>query len=876
MAAPVFDNVSSFQVTGQPGITIPAFLVSGSDRAIFVGQGASDPTASQTSSVVRNAPSAENFTEVWDEIRSTTHRCSGHVFIAPVTGSYSITLTYAGSLDESEAGATSFTDVHQTTPHSAFVSAQSGSGTATVDAISGDAANELIIDHVYVFTTALTVGAGQTSRFEEESIGAFGSGGTSTQPATSGTTMSWSHTSAAYIIGAITLRSTAWVEPTGIRYVGGMSDGFVGRTTALSVNFALTGGIAALPEEDDLVIVAYCVGSTVDRTLAIDDPGGTPYTLIGTELTQSDTFDVNLRVAYKFMGPTPDTAVVFGQTGNAQDGASYQIRVYRNVDPTTPLDVAAVSAVGASSRVANPPAITPTTAGAWVVAFGAAACGTGGLYTSSDLSNFLSDTQSDTNDAMSGAGDFEWTSGAFDPAAFGGGGTTTTSDSWAAMTIALRPVATGSNFSTTLTEAVTLAANAEKRHSMTRAEAVALVANATKSTAKAPFVETLSLVQDFDALLGKVFVESVALVDTLRKSGSITRSEALLLVANASKHVGKVPFAEAVALVQQFAKTPQKSLSEVVVLAATLSPIIGKNLAETLSLVASIDKRTARSLVETVQLVDVIAKLAARELREVVTLSDVFGAFKVVLKTLTESVALVDIVSRSASRSLQDQLALVDTAAKFTIRSLSDSLALTNVVTRSVSRQLAENVTLAGTLTTAQVLVKTLTEVIAVAGTITRQAGKQLGESIVLSDGRQITLRRDLRDALAVDALAHKLTDLHALIETVNLQGNALKTPGKTAAEQLALSDALGRSIAALRTETLTLSIEVARALDRMLVESVTLVDAVVNDQSGGREGEPLFAAEKLPMMRTGTKEQLGASRSKFPFKRAMTKERSS
>lgn len=216
-----------------------------------------------------------------------------------------------------------------------------------------------------------------------------------------------------------------------------MSGGRLGATTTQNVTFALTGGSNSTPQAGDLVVVSITVSSTADRAVSVVTPTG--YTSL-TELYQNDTYDVNLGLSYKFMGSTPDTTFQLPSTGNAADAQSYTVHVYRGVDTNNPLDVAAVTAGGINSRTVNPGAITPVTPGAWIHVVGAGAGATGGTYTAAYLSGFLTNTQADTNDSIIGAGYYSgWTSGAYDPAAFGAGGTTTTNDSWAAYTIALRP-----------------------------------------------------------------------------------------------------------------------------------------------------------------------------------------------------------------------------------------------------------------------------------------------------------------------------------------------------------------------------------------------------------------------------------------------------
>ena len=225
-----------------------------------------------------------------------------------------------------------------------------------------------------------------------------------------------------------------------IQYVGGNTGKWawaVYGTNTVSLT-ALTGGIASSASAGDFVVAAYATGSVADRTLSITD-GTNAYTLVASELYVYSTTDTNLRVAYKRLTGA-DASVTFGPTGRATDAGAAAVHVWRGVDPTNPLDVAAVTAVSylIHSGKPNPAAITPTTTGAVIIAVGGAAAGTGAVFTSSDLSNFRTETSAGAYDAMIGIGSYAWTSGAFDPAQFGGG-TTGTGDSWAAVTLALRP-----------------------------------------------------------------------------------------------------------------------------------------------------------------------------------------------------------------------------------------------------------------------------------------------------------------------------------------------------------------------------------------------------------------------------------------------------
>lgn len=234
----------------------------------------------------------------------------------------------------------------------------------------------------------------------------------------------------------------------GIQYVGGRTAGFAGTTSAQTVSLGgLAGGDTGdtTPQAGDLVVVGYAIGSTVARTPTIATPGGgAAYTDVAPVQQRADNFDTSLLVAYKFMGGTPDTQVTLsetaGGTGNAADAGRYTIQVWRGVDPSNPMDVAAVVAGAINSSTVNPGQITPSTAGAVVGVVGAAASGTGATFTSSDLGDFLAGSTADTNDISIGAGYVAWGgAGAVDPAAFGNVPAGTTANSWASVTFALRP-----------------------------------------------------------------------------------------------------------------------------------------------------------------------------------------------------------------------------------------------------------------------------------------------------------------------------------------------------------------------------------------------------------------------------------------------------
>lgn len=215
-------------------------------------------------------------------------------------------------------------------------------------------------------------------------------------------------------------------------FVGGAT-AFTGTGNNFNVSLtALTGGLAAAPSQNDIVIVVTAVG---DDT-ACDVTG---YTLIATVSTTIST----LWIGYKFMGATPDTSLTVTGSGSNTQGATVIAYVWRNVDTTTPMDVTATTSSATNTGIPNPPSITPVTQGAVILAAGGVGYdSTSRTLSSSSLSNFFSVTANlsgGNTDATAGVGWAVWTSGAYDPSAFTLSGSDSTLFMSCAATMALRP-----------------------------------------------------------------------------------------------------------------------------------------------------------------------------------------------------------------------------------------------------------------------------------------------------------------------------------------------------------------------------------------------------------------------------------------------------
>lgn len=238
----------------------------------------------------------------------------------------------------------------------------------------------------------------------------------------------------------------------GIQFVGWA--GGVGRNVEVTIPLSsgLTGGIDTAVKAGDFVIGAVSMTGAADYDMSnyIYDPSSANYTLIGSELYANDDYDVNGRAGYKRMGATPDASVKFAAAGASSRATACIAYVFRGVHAVTPIDVTTTTATGINTVLANPPAITPITPGAKIVVIGFGAVNDnsaedGAQFTNSETVYFASKSRGPTTgyDSIVGVGHYNWTSGAFDPAAFAYENTDAVTDSWGALTIALRPTPGG-------------------------------------------------------------------------------------------------------------------------------------------------------------------------------------------------------------------------------------------------------------------------------------------------------------------------------------------------------------------------------------------------------------------------------------------------
>jgi len=230
-----------------------------------------------------------------------------------------------------------------------------------------------------------------------------------------------------------------------ISFIGaGAANGGTGDTTYSFASLLNSAGITPTLLSGDIVIVASCRRHTAN--LAQTTPAGYSV-LVPNVYSNGATQDTNLIVFYKFMGTTPDTSFTMPASGVAAGGSSFTVHVFRGVQTLDTGSPQTASGVGATAT--DPPSVTPVTAGAVIYVAGGACASTAHTLmtapaniTGAGANSFQSQDPSQANCAAGvHAG---WVSGAFNPAAFGGGNTGA-AGSWAAISLALKPAATGGN-----------------------------------------------------------------------------------------------------------------------------------------------------------------------------------------------------------------------------------------------------------------------------------------------------------------------------------------------------------------------------------------------------------------------------------------------
>lgn len=219
-----------------------------------------------------------------------------------------------------------------------------------------------------------------------------------------------------------------------------MALSFVGSAEAsaasgASVTVTHPGTIAA----DDVVYFCFSVVAASDLALSMSTAG---YTQLA-QLYANDTDDANLLITRKKMPATPDsTAVTTGGLGSVSCQACEH--VWRGQDLTTPEDATTTTATGIDSATANSPSITTATANAVVLTMiGATALDAAITAPTNYINQVDISLDSGDKDGLAGIASRSIASPAAENPAAWTNIATTSNDSWAAVSVAIRPAGAG-------------------------------------------------------------------------------------------------------------------------------------------------------------------------------------------------------------------------------------------------------------------------------------------------------------------------------------------------------------------------------------------------------------------------------------------------
>ena len=212
--------------------------------------------------------------------------------------------------------------------------------------------------------------------------------------------------------------------------------------TALDANGSALGtGDGGAVLEDDVVYLVNATNSNSSRTVTMSTAG---YTQLNIQ-TQFPGNDITSALHRKVQGATPDTTAVSSQNGDTTAGHICLCVVVRGADTTTPEDVAAVESSADNDKDPNPASVTPVTAGAYILTFGACTdipALTNSLAVNADMSEIgQHEHDSGSRSICVAAGiKTDWTSGAFDGGVWTASPANDTGNASSANTIAIKPV----------------------------------------------------------------------------------------------------------------------------------------------------------------------------------------------------------------------------------------------------------------------------------------------------------------------------------------------------------------------------------------------------------------------------------------------------
>lgn len=470
-------------------------------------------------------------------------------------------------------------------------------------------------------------------------------------------------------------RVNARSAPTPIEFVGFVSTSSVNNSSDKTLDLTnLSGGSDTQARAGDLVVVADFVAAvTTDVNQFVVTSGYTEW----VEEFFSNFNAANTMVAAKVMGSTPDTSVVV----NGQNACQViYVYVWRNVDPTTPQDVALEVASSASGSL-NPPAIQPRTPGAVVLVAGMKSNSTvTTAFSGHDLDNFNQRTAVSGTDCRGAVGSHEWRNGNYNPGAWTGPG-----GPWIAVTTALRPkVGTGSGSGTSggIDEAVGVA-SVNKLQSSSN--------NDVSTTPSAGVGRAIS------RTLNRAVAVAVSIVRSIAKLISRAADAAAYAAGNFISGGATTPWAvdssttPAGAIARSTWKPISRTASVAAALARAAAKIVSRTVSGTASILHTPNKRVAASTTPTTRIVRAISRTLLRSVSVVVSEARIVIPDPIISLATTSAATLRGLFVRGLNPNVSAAATIVRRTGK--PRQASSSSNATLGATLSLRRTLSASVT---------------------------------------------------------------------------------------------------------------------------------------------------------------------------------------
>lgn len=233
-------------------------------------------------------------------------------------------------------------------------------------------------------------------------------------------------------------------------FAGAAASGGTGATYTVSLTSMALGTRPGAIQTGDLLIAVVWHAATTDTNPGIDasDTSGLTWTEVA-DLYANDTADINLSVSWAIVTGTPPTAAIFTGSNNAANSGASAVYAFTGANLTTPMDVSVTTATGINTADPDDPAITPVTTGATFFTIHASAEPNNSTFAYAADSPNLGYSGGSANNAAGTVNDGDMVGSAKPNAGIAGvtedrplqpfDGTDSTSNSWAAVMMAIRP-----------------------------------------------------------------------------------------------------------------------------------------------------------------------------------------------------------------------------------------------------------------------------------------------------------------------------------------------------------------------------------------------------------------------------------------------------